>query len=142
MTASMKRYSRLIVLFGGAVACVAINFWLVTTGHYRWPLVVFVAYLVAVSVVIRRLPPVTRDPEDIRGHQFKASRAVRRMGWIYVAGLVFGTLNFLSGGANGTPWWGIVLAFGWSVFLIWICFWIARRLKKAAASQPETPAAP
>jgi hypothetical protein len=111
----MKRYSRLIVLFGGAFACVAINFWLIRTGQYRWPLVVFVVYLVGVSVVIRKLPPVTRDTEEIRGHQFKASRAARRMGWIYVAGLVLGTLNFLSGGANGIPWWGIVLAMGWSL---------------------------
>jgi hypothetical protein len=138
----MKRYSRLIVLFGGAFACVAINFWLIRTGQYRWPLVVFVVYLVGVSVVIRKLPPVTRDTEEIRGHQFKASRAARRMGWIYVAGLVLGTLNFLSGGANGIPWWGIVLAMGWSGFLIWSCFWIARRLKRAAASQPDIPAAP
>jgi hypothetical protein len=138
----MKRHSRLIVLFGGAFACLAITFWLITTRHYRWPLVVFVAYLVGVSVVIRKLPPVTRDPEEIRGHQFEASRAARRMGWIYVAGLVLGTLNFLSGRANTIPWWGIVLAFGWSGFLIWSCFWISRRLKKAAASQPETPAAP
>jgi hypothetical protein len=138
----MKRYSRFIVLFGGAVACVAINFWLITTGHYRWPLVVLVAYLVGVPLVIRKLPPVTKDPQQMRGHQFKASRAARRMGWIYVAGLVLGTLNFLSGGANGIPWWGVVLAFGWSGFLIWSCFWIARRLKKAAAGQPDTPAAP
>jgi len=142
MTTSIKRYSRLIVLFGGAFACLAINFWLITTRHYRWPLVVFVAYLVGVSVVIRKLPPVTRNTGEIRGQQFKASRAARRMGWIYVAGLVLGTLNFLSGGANGIPRWGIVLVFGWSGFLIWSCFWIARRLKKAAASQPDTPSAP
>jgi hypothetical protein len=63
------------------------------------------------------------------------------MGWIYVAGLVLGTLNFLTGSAKGIPWWGIVLAFGWSGFLIWSCFSIARRFKKAA-SQPDTPAAP
>jgi hypothetical protein len=109
----MKRYSRLIVLFGGGFACVAINFWLITTGHYRWPLVVLVAYLVGVPLVIRKLPPVTKDPQQIRGHQFKASRAARRMGWIYVGG-----------------------------FLIWSSFWIARRLKKAAAGQPGTPTAP
>ena len=110
--------------------------------HYRWPLIVFVAYLVGVSVLMRKLPPVTRNSEEIRERQFKASRAVRRMGWIYVAGLVLGTLNFLSGGAKGIPWWGIVLALGWNGFLIWSSFWIATRLKNAAASQPDTPAAP
>ena len=115
----MKRYSRLIVLFGGGFACVAINFWLIMTGHYRWPLVVLVAYLVGAPWVIKKLPPVTRDPQQIRENQFKASRAARRMGWLYVVGLVLGTLNFLSGGANGIPWWGIGLAFGWSGLSDW-----------------------
>ena len=32
----MKRYSRLIVLFGGSF-CVAVNFWLIWTRHYRLP---------------------------------------------------------------------------------------------------------
>ena len=78
--------------------------------HYRWPLIVFVAYLVGVSVLMRKLPPVTRNSEEIRERQFKASR----MGWIYVAGLVLGTLNFLSGGAKAFrggescwPWGGM-----------------------------------
>jgi len=64
------------------------------------------------------------------------------MGWMYVAGLMLGTSNFLFGGTSGSPWWVVVLAFGWSGFLIWSSFWIARRLKKAAAEQPDTPAAP
>ena len=120
----MKRYSRLMVLFGGAFACVAINVWLIETGHYRWPLIVLVAYFGGVALVMRRLPPLSTDPQQIRGYQFKGSRAVRRMGWIYIAGLVLGTLNVLSGGAQGIPWWGIVLALGWSGFLIWSCFWL------------------
>lgn len=134
----MKRYSRFIVLFGGAFACVVINFWLITTGHYRWPVAVLVAYLVGVSLIIRKLPPVQKTLRKSVGHQFKASRAARRMGWIYVAGLVLGTLNLLSRDANCIPWWGVVLAFGWSGFLIWSWFWIARRLKRAAASRPDT----
>jgi hypothetical protein len=137
----MKRYSRLIVLFGGAFVCVAVNFWLITTGHYRWPLVVLVAYLVGVPLVIRKLPPVTKDPQQIRGGQLKAFRAARRMGLIYVACLVLATLNFLSGGAEGIPWWGVVLACGWSGFLIWSSFWVAKRWKRAA-SQTDAPPTP
>jgi hypothetical protein len=138
----MKRHSLLIVLFGGAFACVAINFSLIMTGHYRWPMVVFLAYIVGVPLIIRKLPPISKDPQEIRGHQVKASRAARRMGWIYVAGLVLGTLHVVSGGAKGIPWWVIVLLSGWSGYLIWSCFWIARRFKAGAARQPDTPAAP
>jgi hypothetical protein len=77
----MKRYSpALIVLFGGAFLCVAINYWLITTGHYRWPLVVLVAYLVGTPLIIRKLFFVTGDSNEIRRQ--KASISARRVGWI------------------------------------------------------------
>ena len=135
----MKQHSRIIVLLGSGFACVAINFWLITTGHYRWPLVVLIACLVGVPLVIRRLPPVTKDPEQIRTSQLKAVSSVRRLGWIYVAGLILGTLNLLSGDSHDLPWWGIVLALGWSGFLIWTCFWLARHFKGAATAQSKAP---
>ena len=135
----MKRYSRLIVLFGGAFGCVAVNVWLIETGHYRWPLVVVVAYLLGTPLIIMKLPPVTTDPQQIRGHQLKGASSARRLGWIYVAGFVLGTLNLLSGGAQGIPWWVVVLLLGWSGFLICSSFSVAKRLKKAAAaSQADT----
>lgn len=139
----MKRYSRLIILFGGAFGCIAINVWLIKTGHYRWPLVVLVVYLLGTPLLIRKLPPVATDSNQIRRHQLKGASSARRMGWIYVAGLVLGTLNLVSGGTHGIPWWGVVLLFAWSGFLIWSSFSIAKRLKKtAAASQPDTPSEP
>ena len=51
----IKQYSRIIVLFGEAFGCLIINFWLIETGHYRWPLVVFVAFLVGMPLIVRRL---------------------------------------------------------------------------------------
>jgi hypothetical protein len=139
----MKRYSRYIVFLGSAFACVAINFWLITTGHYRWPLVVLVLCLVGTPLIVRKLPPITRDPEQIREYHVKAASSARRLGWIYVAGLVFGTLHLLSRGAKGIPWWAVVLILGWSGYLIWSCFWIANRFKNAAAAgQPDTPREP
>jgi hypothetical protein len=62
----MKLYTRLIVLFGGAFGCVAINFWLITTRRYRWPLVVFVAYLVGMSVIIREIASRYQRPRGSR----------------------------------------------------------------------------
>lgn len=140
----MKRHSRVIVFFGCVFGCVAINSWLIMTGHYRLPVVVLVACLVGTPLIIWKLPPLlTRDPQQIRGHQLKAASSARLLGWICVAGLVFGTLNFLSGGANEIPWWGTALMFAWSGFLIWSCFWLAKCLKKkSAAGQNDESAGP
>jgi hypothetical protein len=136
----MKQYSRIIVLVGSALGCVAVNSWLIMTGHYRWPGVVLVVCLVGTPLVIRKLPPVTTDPNQIRMHQLRAVSSARRLGWIYVAGLILGTLNLFFGGTHGLPWWGVVLAFGWSGFLIWSCFWMARRFKQAvSASESDQP---
>ena len=139
----MRRYSRYIVLFGGAFGCVAVNAWLIKTGHYRWPLVVLFAYVFGAPLIIRKLPPVTTDPQKIRTQQRKAARSARRLGWIYLVGLVLGTVDFFTGGAKGIPWWGVVLLIGWSGFLTWSTFTIAKRLGKAsAAGQPDTPIEP
>jgi hypothetical protein len=139
----MKRHSRLIVFFGSILGCVAINSWLIMSGHYRLPLAVLVACLAGTPLIIRKLPPFTRDPQQIRGHQLKAASSARLSGWICVAGLLLGTLNLISGGAHEIPWWGIVLMFAWSGFLIWGCFCIAKCLKKkSAASQNHVSAGP
>jgi len=76
----MNQYSRIIVvLFDGAFAVVAINFWLITTGHYRWPLAVLVAYLVGAPLIIRKFRLVMKDANE--GHQLKAVTSGRRWGW-------------------------------------------------------------
>jgi hypothetical protein len=108
----VKRYSRLIVLFGGSFACVAVNFWLIWTGHYRLPFFVLLACLIGIPLVIRKLPPVTTDPQAIRSNQVRAASSLRRMGWIYVAGLVLGTLNLLGGGLKDAPWWAALIGIG------------------------------
>lgn len=139
----MKRYSRYIVFFGSAFSCVLINFWLIITGHYPWALVVLVAFLVGTPLIVRKLPPITREPQQIRSHQLNSASSARRLGWIFFAGIVFGTLNLLSGGAKAIPWWGVTLICSWSGFLIWGCFSLAKRLKKVAAEgQPHKPAEP
>ena len=135
---SMK-YSKLIVLFSISFACVAINYRLVTTGHYRAPLFVFIACLIAVPLIFRRLPPVTSNPPEIRRNQSKAASAFRRIGFIYIFGFVFGLINLGSGGFKELPAWGIFLIFCWSGFLIWGCFWAAKRFAKNAADRDAVP---
>ena len=133
----IKHYSRIIVLFGSAFGCFIIDFWLIKTGRYPWPLVVLVAFLVGTPLIIRRLPPVppvTKDPNKMRKYQLRAASSVRRLGWIYVAGLVLGTLVLISEGTHGIPWWAVTLVYGWSGFLIWSSFRSAKRLKNAAAA--------
>src|SRR5215469_2899045 len=102
-------------------------------GHYRLPLLVFVLCLVGAPLILRKLPPVIKGRQEIRINQLRAASAARRLGWIYVAGLVLGSLNLISGGAKDMPFLAVVIAIGWSVFLIWGCFWMAKRFKQAAA---------
>jgi hypothetical protein len=113
--------------------------WLTLTGHYRLPFFVLVACLVGIPLVIRKLPPVTTDPQAIRSSQVRAASSLRRLGWIYVAGLAIGTLNVLGGGLKETPWWTALIGIGWCAFLIWASFWTAKRYKNAAAEQSPKP---
>jgi hypothetical protein len=131
------RYSRIIVLLSASIACVAINFWLITTGHYRAPLVVLLVCILGVATVLPKLPPFTNDPQQIRTNQLKASSSLRRMGYIYIGGFVLGLINLFSGEFKGLPTWGIVLIFCWGGLLIWGCFWMARRQKNGIAGRAD-----
>jgi hypothetical protein len=46
----------MLVLLSVSFACVALNFWLITTRHYRLPLLVFVGAIVLVTLAFRKLP--------------------------------------------------------------------------------------
>lgn len=123
-------------MLGGSLACVLLNIWLVSTGHYRLPLFVFLAFIIGITLVIRKLPPVTTNPQEIRRNQVRAASSLRRLGWIYAGGLMIGTLNLLTGGFKDAPLWAVFIGFGWSAFLIWGCFWAAKRYKTTTAGEP------
>jgi hypothetical protein len=135
---ALMRYSRIIVLFLVCFACVAVNFWLITNGHYKAPLFVLLGCIFITPFILKRLPPVTTNPQEIRSHQLRAVRSFRRMGFLYALGFFFGLISLFSGEFKDLPAWGRILLFCWSGFLIWSCFALARRLKKVAAEgEPE-----
>jgi hypothetical protein len=129
----MTRYLRIIVLFSVSFACVAINFWLIRAGHYTAPLFVLLGCIFGTPFILRRLPPVTTTPQEIRGNQERAGSALRRMGFLYIGGFAMGVFLLVSGEFKDLPVWGRILLFCWSGFLIWVCFSRAKRLKKVAA---------
>lgn len=128
------RYSRLIVIFSISLTCVAVNFWLVTTGHYRLPLFVFLGCIFLIAYLLRRLPPITTDTEQIRTNELRAASSLRRLGFLFAGGLVLNAINMISGGFKGLPIWANVLLFCWAGFLTWACFWAARRYKNSSAA--------
>jgi hypothetical protein len=135
----MMRYSRIIVLFSVCITCVAVNFWLITTGHYSAPLFVFLGCIFFTPFILKRLPPVTTNPQEIRSRQLRAVRSLRRMGFLYALGLVFGLILLFFGEFKDLPPWGRILLFCWSGFLIWGCFSLARRLKRVAVEGEAGP---
>jgi hypothetical protein len=126
-------------MVGGSLACVLLNLWLVSTGHYRLPLFIFLAFIIGLPLVIRKLPPVTNNPQVIKSNRIRAASSLRRLGWTYVAGLIIGTLNLLTGGLKDAPLWAGFIAIGWIAFMIWVCFWAAKRYRTAAAESQEGP---
>jgi RsiW-degrading membrane proteinase PrsW (M82 family) len=136
---TVMRYSRIIVLLSASIACVAINFGLIMTGHYRAPLFVFLACILVVATVLPKLPPFTKDPQQIRTSQLKASRSFRQVGYIFIGGFVLGLLNLLSGEFKGIPAWWVVIMFCWSGFLIWGCFRMAKRYRTGNPKSEDVP---
>jgi RsiW-degrading membrane proteinase PrsW (M82 family) len=135
----LKNYSRIIVLFAGAIACAALNFWLIMTGHYRMPLFIFISYIVAVPLILRKLPVPTRDPEQINPRLLKASSSARRQGFLYIFCFAMAILAFFRREFKQVPTWGVVLMFLWGVFWIWIAFWRSKWYKdKASAAVQAT----
>lgn len=130
---SMK-HSRILILLFVSFACVGLNFWLVTTGHYRLPLLVFVAAVGLVVLAFRKLPPATNDPQEININLLKASASVRRLGFLYIFGFAMAIVGLFTGEFKELPLWGVALLFAWSGLLIWACFRGAKWYKEKAGS--------
>ena len=137
---TLMRYSRLIVLLTISLTCVALNFWLVTTGHYRLALFVFLGCIFLIAYVLRRVPPIPTDTTQIRANQMRAASSFRRLGFLFAGGLVLNGINLTAGGFKNLPAWANILLFCWGGFLTWACFW-AKRYRKGAAESDALPSA-
>jgi hypothetical protein len=116
------QHFRLLVLLSVSFVCVALNFWLVKTGHYRLPLFVFVGAVALIALAFRKLPPPTRDPREIEDGLLRASASARRLGFLYIFGFAMAIVGLFTGEFKNFPIWGIVLLFLWGGFLIWAAF--------------------
>ena len=135
----LNKRSRIFVLICGSLACVALNFWLATTGHYRLPLFVFAAFVLAITLVFRKLPPLARSDEEVHRGLLKASSGFRRLGLFGAFGIIAYILTSSRDEFKGIPTWGIVLIYLWGGFVVWCYLWAARWYKrKADASSVNT----
>jgi hypothetical protein len=135
----LMKHSRILFLLSAAFACVALNFWLITTRHYRLPLFICVATIILVAVILPKLPAPTKDPREINNNLLRASKSARRLGFIYIFGLAMAVLGLLSGEYKEFPTWGLVFMFAWSGFLIWISFRGAKWYKDKATGASPNP---
>jgi len=129
-----KKHSRILVLIGWSFACVALAFWVITTRHYRLPLLVFIGSVVGLTLIFRKLPPPTWDPEEINNKLLKASTSVRRLGFLCIVGFAAAVFGLFSGEFKELPIWGVALMFAWGGFGIWACFRGAKWYKEKAGA--------
>src|ERR1700693_6032197 len=135
----LTKHSRILFPLSIAFACVALNFWLITTRHYRLPQFVFIATIILVAIILPKLPPPTKDPKEINKILLRAATSVRRLGFLYIFGFVLAALGLWAGEYEEFPTWGVVLMFAWSGFLIWASFRGAKWYKdKATGARPNT----
>ncbi|HUO25804.1 MAG TPA: hypothetical protein VMU61_09060 [Candidatus Aquilonibacter sp.] len=128
----LMKHSRILALLSVSFACVALNFWLITTRHYRLPIFVFVAAIILIAIVLPKLPPPTKAPKEIKNNLLKASASVRRLGFLYILGTAMAIVGLFSGEFKDLPIWGIVAMFAWGGFLIWAAFRGAKWYKDKA----------
>jgi hypothetical protein len=130
----LKQYSRVLVLVCGSFVVVALNYRLVSTGHYRLPLLVFAAFVIAIALLSRKLPPSTASTDQTQRNLLRLSSGLRRLGLLGAVGFVVYVLTSSRSDFQGIPTWGIVLLYVWGAFVVGCYFWGARWYKRKADS--------
>ena len=74
--------------------------------------------------VLAGAPPLSF--EEKKAQNTSAVRSLRRLGYLFLLGPAF---YLLDGGLTHNPWWATVLGLSWSVFLIWACFYQAKKIE-------------
>ena len=126
---SSNKHSRILVLICGSLACVSLNLWLVKAGHYRLPLFVFAAFVLAITLIFRKLPV---PANEVHTGLVKASSGLRRLGFIGAFGIIVYILTSSRNDVRGISTWGVVLIYLWGGFVVWCYFWAARWYKRKA----------
>jgi hypothetical protein len=127
-----RNYSRIFVLICGSLAVVALNYWLVSTGHYRLPLFVFAAFVLTIALLLRKLPPAHTSADEAQRNLLRVSSGLRRLGIFGAVGLVVYILTSSRSDFSSIPAWGIVLMYIWGGFVVWCYLWGARWYKRKA----------
>ena len=131
-----KAYSRTLLLIGGGSAVVAVNYWLVTTGHYRLPLLVFAGFFVFTWLSFRKLPPSTTNRNETEKNLLKLSSRLRRLGLIGAAGFALFILTSSRTDFKGMSTLGIVGLYLWGAFVVSCYLWGARWSRRKANALP------
>jgi hypothetical protein len=95
-------------------------------------LLVFVAFVLAIILIFRKLPPTTRSTDEIRRNLLEASSGFRRLGFIGAFGIAVYILTASREDFKGISTWGIVLLFLRGGFVVWCYFWAARWYRRKA----------
>lgn len=87
---------------------------------------------IVLAVVLRKRMLAGTQPlpaDEQKTQSVLASRAARRLGYIWLIGPVFYVLN---GGPLREPWWVTALGLSWVGFLVWASFRVARNIELKA----------
>lgn len=131
------KYARILILLTGSAACVGLNFWLVTTGYYRLPLFVFIAFILVVPLLFRKLPPPTTSTDEMHRNLLKVSSSLRRLGLFGAVGIAVYILTSSRRDFQRMPTWGIILMYIWGGVVVWAYLRGARWYKQKADQLSE-----
>jgi hypothetical protein len=129
----MRRVTLILLIdFVGASIMAALIF----TQHYRLPALVFLALFAINFLILRKMRPSGAEAGYLqkRGQSKSASR-LRRMGYIYLGGLVLGLCSFDYKEAR--PWWPVLIGVTVSGFFIWYFFRSARKISDMSPEEWE-----
>ena len=132
-----SKYARTLVLLTGSIACVGLNYCLVTTGHYRLPLFVLIAFVLVVAGLFRKLPAPITGTDEMRRNLLKVSSGLRRLGLFGAVGIAVYILTSSRRDFQGMPTWGIILMYVWGSVVVCAYLWGSRWYKRKADQLPD-----
>lgn len=133
-------YSRPILLIGGSLACIGINFWLIMTGHFRIPLFVFIGFIAAMALILPRLPRPTMSSRHAQSGLARAAASSRRLAILSTIGMTVTTLLLAMSGfrIGEAPRWALLMALAVGWCWVWCYLRMAKLFRAQARSQQDS----